>query len=102
MKISSVLIAAVLAGTATFVGQQELQASPRSSQLGPAQSRALGALGSPARPDGRRAIIARRSTAPVDQAVADLKRDLDLTPGQVARIKPILEADDSFSTMART
>jgi hypothetical protein len=97
MKLPSALIAAVLAGAATFVGQQEIQASPRSAQLGPAQSGPaqsgpLGGQGDPAGRDWRQLMIARGSAVSVDQAVANLTKNLDLTPGQVARIKPILEA----------
>lgn len=96
MKLPSALIAAVLAGAATFVGQQEIQASPRSAQLGPAQSGPqsgpLGGQGDPAGPGWRQAMIARGRAVSVDQAVANLTKNLDLTPDQVARIKPILEA----------
>lgn len=92
MKLPSALIVAVLAGAATFVGQQELRASPRSAQPGPAQSGPLGGQGDPAGPDWRPLMIARGGAVSVDQAVANLTKNLDLTPDQVARIKPILEA----------
>jgi hypothetical protein len=87
MKLPSALIAAVLAGATTFVGQKETQASPR-----PAQRAPLGGQGDPAGPDWRQRMIARGGAVSVDQAVANLTKNLDLTPAQVARIRPILEA----------
>jgi hypothetical protein len=42
--------------------------------------------------DWRQQMIARgSSTVSVDQALANLTRNLSLTPGQVARIRPILQ-----------
>jgi len=87
MKLPSALIAAVLAGAATFVAQQETLASPRPPQQAP-----LAGQGDLAGPDWRQQMIARGSAVSVDQAVANLTKNLDLTPDQVARIKPILES----------
>ena len=102
MKLPSALIVAVLAGAATFVWQQEIQASPGSTQLGStqlgsaqlgsAQSSLLGDQVDSAGPGWRPPMGARGSADSVDETVASLTKDLDLTPGQSARIKPILEA----------
>ena len=87
MKLPSALIAAVLAGAATFVAQQETLASPRPPQPAP-----LAGQGGLDGPDWRQQMIARGSAVSVDQAIANLTTNLDLTPDQVAKIKPIFEA----------
>jgi hypothetical protein len=86
MRLPSALIAAVLAGATTFVGEKEIQASPR-----PAQPAPLAGRGNLAGPNWRQLMIARGSAVSVDQAVANLTKNLDLTPTQAARIRPILE-----------
>jgi Spy/CpxP family protein refolding chaperone len=49
--------------------------------------------GSTAGPDWRQQMIARgSSTVSVDQALANLTRNLDLTADQAAKIRPILQA----------
>jgi hypothetical protein len=61
----------------------------------PALATAAGAQapGTAMGPDWRRQMIARGTgTLSVDQALANLTRNLDLTPDQVAKIRPILLA----------
>jgi hypothetical protein len=73
MKWTSTLAAAFLSGLATAGGAQ----TP----------------GGAASPDWRQQMIARGSSAvSVDQALANLTKNLGLTPDQVAKIRPILQA----------
>jgi hypothetical protein len=72
MRWTSAAIAIALAGPATFANAQ--------------------APGGSADPDWRQQMIARgSSTVSVDQALANLTRNLSLTPEQVAGIGPILQ-----------
>jgi Spy/CpxP family protein refolding chaperone len=69
--------------------------STRAAVLLAALATAAGAQtpGSTAGPDWRQQMIARgSSTVSVDQALANLTRNLDLTVDQVAKIRPILQA----------
>jgi hypothetical protein len=73
MRWISIRAAALLAALATTAGAQ----TP----------------GNAAGPDWRQQMIARGSSAvSVDQALANLTRNLDLTADQVAKIRPILQA----------
>jgi hypothetical protein len=83
MKTIPALIVAGLAGVMTF----ELQ----NRTLTPQAHAAVFQV--PTGSDWRHQMIARGgSTLSVDQALANLTRNLDLTPDQVAKIRPILVA----------
>jgi Spy/CpxP family protein refolding chaperone len=85
MKLIFALILASLAGTATAFAQS---AAPLQPSPGPRNDQTA-----PNGPDWRQQMIARGSSAvSVDQALANLTKNLNLTPDQVARIKPILQA----------
>jgi hypothetical protein len=86
MRLISALITAVMAGVATFAGQQATQALEAPARSGP-----LDRGGGPAGPGWRQAMIARGAAVSVDEALANLKRNLDLTPDQVAKVRPILQ-----------
>jgi hypothetical protein len=88
MKPISALILAVLAGSATALVQN---ASPLQA-LADAQSGRPGPQNTVDGPGWRQMMITRGAAVSVDEALANLTKNLDLTPDQVAKIRPILQA----------
>jgi Spy/CpxP family protein refolding chaperone len=85
MKLISALVLASLAGTATALAQNT--APPPAPPVPRGGQTVLDGA------DWRQRMIARgSSTVSVDQALANLTRNLSLTPDQVDRIRPILQA----------
>ena len=80
MKLIHAFVVAIAAGAATF----ELQHAGMEA--------VAYAAGLPDAPAWRQAMLARGPAVSVDEALASLTRNLELTPDQAAKIRPILQA----------